>query len=762
MPKYILFDRSAADVLMQEPRYQSVDFRAGAEMVDLLNREVNQQDTLEGGLHVIPTDDGLLVVGRVPDHEHCFVFDLEAADPFRQVRPGDALLILQRAMRCAHKMWRQLPAAPCERVVTSPRGGHKRVLFPFPYGSNSQWRLTIQRVVGERDAEDHLVAFRWGRDEAGGADEVPSRSRLHLATSQLRSAGLPTEFPLTTGTHRELPLRVFSLEGEHSGHTALPYEGWLNHLTQPQEQFVLAPVEGPERLEGPAGTGKTLALMLKAVTTLRAAEDEARECHALFLTHSMATQRAIEERLLVIDHERGFQARSRHEVGASLTVTTLQEWCAGRLGKDVSEVEYLDRDAADAKELQVLYIMEVLARALEDDLETHARFMSARFVEFLRREDLANVADMFQHEISVMIKGRAGESLDNYQQLPPLAHNLPLHNDADRGFVFLVYRRYSEALRGTGQFDTDDIVLTAIGQLNTPVWRRRRRQEGFDAVFVDETHLFNLNELSIIHHLTRDPATAPPIIFAVDRSQAVGDRGLQPGVLESGLLPGGEEAASRRVGTVFRSSREILDLALSVTAGGATLFTNFEDPLEEASSAFTSAEERLARPPWLEEASTDEALLATAVDRANEMADRLPGGKSGVAVVVFDPVLMKEARRYVQEGNRPFEVLERRGDLATITRARATGRFVLSAPEFVGGLEFDGVVLVGVDQGRVPPDSQQEETGHFARYSAHNLLYVAISRARFEVCVLVNRARGLSDLLVSARDRGFLAERSDD
>lgn len=750
MTSYILFDRSAADALMQSSGYQSSEFEAGAGLVAAMRGE--GVAGLGADLHPIAANDGLLILGRRPDKEHCFVLDLAAADPFAGRAAHEILQILNRAIRCAHKMWRNLPAAPCERVVTSTTGGHKRVLFPFPFGMGTQWRMTIQRTG---PSSNHLLAFRWGQDEAGGADEIPSEARLNLALAQLREANVPDEFLAAPQEQLELPLRVYSLEGGHAGYVALPYEGWLEHLTRPQADFVRQPLSGPQRLEGPAGTGKTLALMLKAIRTLQVAQAAGRDCHALFLTHSTATKRAIEERLLIIDHEQNFLGRDRFASPCSLRVTTLQEWCASRLG-DVSDFEYLDRDATDAKELQALYIVEVLTKALAQDLDTYARFMSTGFVAFLRSESPGRLADMFQHEISTMIKGRAGENLEAYKQLPSLEHNLPMANQADRAFVFLVYRKYAEELRSTGQFDTDDIVLTAIGQLNTPVWRRRRATEGFDAVFVDETHLFNLNELSIIHHLTRDPVAPPPIVFAIDRSQAIGDRGLRPGVIEGGLLPAGSAVTESSVNTVFRSSPEILDLAFAVTAGGATLFTNFDNPLTKASSGFTSAEQRLSRMPWFEEVPTDEAMLQRALTRADQMAERLPGGRAGVAVVVFDPTLLKQCCRQIEERNRPFEVLERRGDLATVLRARETSRFLLSAPDLVGGLEFSGVVLVGVDQGRVPVEGLRAEARHFASYAAHNLLYVAISRARFEVCVLANKERGLSELLAPARERDLI------
>ena len=44
---------------------------------------------------------------------------------------------------------------------------------------------------------------------------------------------------------------------------------------------------------------------------------------------------------------------------------------------------------------------------------------------------------MFQHEISVMIKGRADEDLEKYKRVPRLRYGLPVENEGDKAFTFL-------------------------------------------------------------------------------------------------------------------------------------------------------------------------------------------------------------------------------------------------------------------------------------------------------------------------------------
>ena len=81
-------------------------------------------------------------------------------------------------------------------------------------------------------------------------------------------------------------------------------------------------------------------------------------------------------------------------------------------------------------------------------------------------------------------------------------------------------------LQSQGTFDVDDVTIEAISHLNAPFWRRKRQNDGYDYIMVDEMHLFNLNEQSVFHFLSKDISSKEiPICFALDYSQAIGDRG---------------------------------------------------------------------------------------------------------------------------------------------------------------------------------------------------------------------------------------------
>jgi superfamily I DNA/RNA helicase len=445
-----------------------------------------------------------------------------------------------------------------------------------------------------------------------------------------------------------------------------------------------------------------------------------------------------------------------------LRVETLQSYCSGLLRQEISETEFVDTDAYDAKQLQLMYVDEAL-RQVRDEFASYANFMSPDFRAYMEDEDDEFKTPLIQHEISVVIKGRAKESLDTYKRILPIPSALPVSNEGDKAFVWRVYERYREQLVAGGQFDTDDVVLSALSQLSTPIWRRRRARDGFDAIFVDETHLFNMNELSIFHHLTRSEKSFP-IAFAVDRSQAIGDRGWADDIDVASLMPSKDERSSSttiNVRGIFRCSPDIVNLAFSITSSGASLFTNFQDPMALAHSNMTFEEEKKAERPYYVDYPTDAAMMDAALLVAEDMRVSMNATKGDVAVVVFDEGLFHELEKRSVEENRPVEVLKHRGDPEVIRRARSTGRFVLSLPDYVGGLEFDGVVLVGVDDGRVPPspNNQHSQSKAYLTFAAHNKLYVAVTRARYQVAILGVQARGPSAILKGALDAGALERR---
>jgi hypothetical protein len=759
---FLAINLSAAEAIISDRKLQSAEFDLGGKLAGFVKGGVAGTQ-INPKIRLFTTPHGRLILGTEKTDDHLIVVDLSTA-PIHESSDPEVVLIVQKLLRFAIKYWGAQRLSQTERLIANST---KAVVFPFPISNQTSYRLSIERHPDQRRMEKRnksghfLLVYKAGTTEGAGPQEQAEVTEFRKAIDALEEirktiAGEPaaqtasvdiTQLKVTDLAEGQFEKPISEFQG---------FDRWLMLLTDKQKEYVQSPLIAPHRIEGPAGTGKTLCLILKCIFQLRAAHTAGNPYKALFLAHSDATRAAIES-IFDANDEQSFRHKDDSSSLQTLKVRTLYQHCGEILKTKISDAEYLDRDAMNSKVMQSLYIEEAVGEAMQGDFQTHSRFMSDGFKIFLQETPKSTIADMIQHEISVVIKGRADESFDSYRTIPKLKYGLPLERESDKGFVWNIFTRYQAKLRSISQFDTDDVILSSIGQLNTPIWRRRRATEGFDGVFVDETHLFNMNELSVFHYLTCKESPYP-IAYSVDRAQAVGDRGWgEAGVISLPVISESDEGDAVNIRTVFRSSPDIVNLACSVTSSGASLFTNFDNPLILSASGFTEAEEQKCEAPRYISFLTDDDLVTGAFLRAEELAKEMGVTKDNVAIIVFDEVLLQRLRRYASESNKPFELLERRGDLEVTERARKNGRFVLGYADYVGGLEFSGVVLVGADDGRLPPgETSTLDSRSYLNYASHNRLYVAITRAKYRVEILGERSRGISPLLKPAVESGIL------
>ncbi|MDQ0470268.1 UvrD-helicase domain-containing protein [Labrys wisconsinensis] len=753
--RYIAVQREAVEEIVGNRLLQTTDFELGDQLGEFLSgRELDLAKIAPRLMAQRGASNAGLIITCAGAKTPAFVvFDLEESHLFGDSQAKvDAVQCFQRVLRFSVKYWDQRVLNPTELIYPAYS---KAVIFPFPISQKTGFRISVDlnpyagRLQKRGQSERYLLVYKSGREENQGPAETPSFTVFRKFIEDLAKIEL--------GVHVAIPegatiasfqnVSIGSPPGRLDIHQG--YDLWMRALTSEQRRFVESGLATPMRIEGPAGTGKTLCLALKAVHGLRTSEGVDVENSSLFVTHSEASRRSIVSVLQSMDADNFLTALSPRRV---LKVATLQGLCAEILRRELSDTELLDPDAYDAKQIQLLYVEDAFHRA-KDELGTYQKFLSSSFLSFLSSEDEWPIIQMLQHEIGVVIKGRANEQFDAYKRVPALKSGLPLVNDGDKSFVWRVYELYREQLISGAQFDTDDVMLSALGQLATPIWRRRRSREGYDCIYIDETHLFNMNELSIFHHLTKREDRFQ-IAFAVDRSQAIGDRGWAGDFDWETLVPQESQRldhSKMKVSSVFRCSSDIVNLAFSVTSSGANLFTNFEDPLALANSNQSFEEERICEPPAFVVFENDEALVDGSYERAERMSREMASSRGDVAIVAFTEELFRALIAKAELANKPVEVLKERGNVEVVRRAKQSGRFVLSMPDYVGGLEFDGVVLVGVDQGRVPPSGGiSHESRAFMNFTAHNRLYVAITRARYRVLVTGVRARGPSSILNTA------------
>ncbi len=91
----------------------------------------------------------------------------------------------------------------------------------------------------------------------------------------------------------------------------------------------------------------------------------------------------------------------------------------------------------------------------------------------------------------------------------------------DRLLILALYDLYRSALRKEGLISVDQLVSDYLGYLDSFRWDARRTRLGFDAVFVDEFHLFNTVERAAFPSLTKSGESEwPVILMALDPRQS--------------------------------------------------------------------------------------------------------------------------------------------------------------------------------------------------------------------------------------------------
>lgn len=757
--KYLSVRYDAIPAIISNRALQSLDFASGESLANaILTGEADELVIQSVGLE--RAESGLIAFGPDENEKRFVIFDMIQSG-IRDGHSGyDILQYIQRTLRFSIKYWTKSVRSPNERIVSS----RIAVVFPFPLSQRNGTRIAIDlnpdidRLSKRDSAERYLLAYKVSKDAGDGTGEVSHPNVLRKFIEELPSK-LSTKNGFGEGSSvvegAEFPL--FNVELESNAKTVdihQSFDTWMKLITKSQEKVVCASLDHPVRIEGPAGTGKTLTLLLRVLSKLHNAETNSREFRGIFFTHSEATRKSILTALSAMGGDRFVSEQSQR---VRLRIETLQSYCAELLHNEIAATEFIDMDAYDAKIMQLMYV-ETAIEEVAAEFDTYRKIMSDEFISYWTEEARELRVLLVQHEIALVIKGRASEKLDVYKKIGRVKSALPVSTEGDKAFMWRVFEAYRKQLVTGAQFDTDDVAISAVSQLSAPIWRRRRFREGFDAILIDETHLFNMNELSVFHHLSKED-TSLPITYAVDKSQAIGDRGWGDDIDTTSLIPSGDAATSEQsvsVKGIFRCAPEIVSLAFAITSSGASLFSNFEDPMSLSYSQMGFEEEKKARSPVFRTFENDGDMIEAAFQTVEKSRKEYPGQIFKSAIIALTDEMLHSVIRMAEETGRGYEIIKSRGDYEVVSRALNDGKLVLSLADYVGGLEFDEVVLVGIDAGRVPEDdgSVKAESKAYLDFAAHNRLYVAVTRARYRVCLMGLRERGPSRVLAAAIQKG--------
>jgi hypothetical protein len=521
-------------------------------------------------------------------------------------------------------------------------------------------RLTLEQIAQVRTELDRLFPPL----TTGPITVVTPPDVAEGAASDEPSASIPSDIDLDSLSTQQIQDAL--LEGIRKA----PIEEWMAFLDPSQARLVRRSFNGPSRIRGAAGTGKTVVALHRAAYLARSVEG--RVLVTTFVRTLPRVLSALMERLAPDVADR-IDFRSVHSFARDILV---------QRGRPV----VIDATTAD--------------RIFKDLWERDGRSGP------LGKIDPAPA--YWQEEIAYVLKGRGLSRFDEYAALARTGRHRTLNRE-QRAAMWSLYVAYEQAMAKRDILDWEDVVLEAEASLaETPLL-------GYAAVVVDEAQDLSCAMIRMLHAVVGD---------APDGLNLVGDgaQTIYPGgytLAEAGVAISGRSVVLTRN---YRNSAEIASFAAGLIEGdevadveGGIVF----DPPAEVS--------RRGPQPVFTVFSSRSMHDSSLVERIRHVVESSNGstGYGDIGVLALYSWHAREAADALEAAGIPTIALEKYD--GTPTDAVKFGTIKRAK-----GLEFKEVFVVRtpphlMDSGLGPdPDEAAIERRTLQRRE----LYVAMTRAR--------------------------------
>jgi len=447
-----------------------------------------------------------------------------------------------------------------------------------------------------------------------------------------------------------------------------PIEDWMAFLDPTQAKLVRRNFNGPARIRGAAGTGKTVVGLHRAAYLARATGGR-----VLFTTY-IRTLPAVLQSLLE------------------------------RLAPDmVGRVDFVNVHAFASqllKERGVPFRIDGLEaqRAFADAWNVIGASSPLRAPRFTRR--------YWEEEIAHVIKGRGLTHFDEYADLARVGrrHALPVEV---RQAVWDLYETYSTNLRERRVCDFEDVVLLARDAV------RDQPLDRYDAVIVDEAQDLSCAMVSLLHALVEDRPDGLTLI-------GDGQQTIYPGGYTLGEV--GISLAGRGVvlDVNHRNTAEILDFAKKMVADDQFVDIEGVDGAGDTVSAVTRSGPAPGVHRFADRAAHDAALLA----RVDEVLRLVGTGRGDVGILTATNPQADKVTAVLDAAGVPSVSLKHYA-------GKSSDRVRVGTIKRAKGLEFKQVLLPHVPAKLLgeAPDTESVAVRE-RRELDRRELYVGMTRAR--------------------------------
>ncbi len=477
---------------------------------------------------------------------------------------------------------------------------------------------------------------------------------------------LPAPEPLAEA---DLPTEDEVREAIFEGIMAAPIEEWMAFLDPDQAKLILRSFNGPSRIRGSVGTGKTVVGLHRAAYFARTKPG----------------------RLLVTAYVR--------------TLPPVMAQLMTRLAPDVAD--RIDFIPVHAFALRLLKDRGVTVSVDRTKLNSsfNAAWRDVGEPGPLGKAQLDKT--YWKDEIDYVIKGRGITRVEAYLDLARTGRQYRLGVDQRRA-VWGMYDAYNRELRARQSHDWADVITMAEAEL-----RREPLAEPYSAVIVDEAQDLSCAMVRLLYGLVGD---------AQDGFTLIGDgqQSIYPGGYT--LAEAGVSVAGRGVvlDVNYRNTAQILLYASSLVAGSQ--YADIEG--EMARGEAPRSVDRIGPEPMIERSTNRAEHDARLVARARDVVRDVGTGWGDVGVLCETKAEVGKAERALTAARIPTVSLEKYDGrpvdavkVGTIKRAK--------------GLEFKQVLVPGVHADLLadatrPADDAARERWELTRRE----LYVGMTRAR--------------------------------
>jgi hypothetical protein len=540
-------------------------------------------------------------------------------------------------------------------------------------------RIGTVEMIGETGAASYILqrGLRFTEDQfkrvlAASLDYFPVVAAPMQRTLSAVGDEDPTELTGELSPHDTLPLITSSqLMSQVAAVVKAPaLEEWMAFLDPEQARLVRRSFNGPSRIRGAAGTGKTVVGLHRAAYLART------QPGVVLVTSFVSTLPAVQASLMQ------------------------------RLAPDIRErIEFVGTQSFAKRLLSDRGVRTNLQPAIAD-AEFDIVWRTIGKPGVLGR--LEPKPTYWEDEIDHVIKSRGITTFEEYAAVERTGRLRGLSTDQRRA-VWELFTAYQARMLARGAHDEADIVLLAEQSL------RDEPMERYGAVIVDEAQDLSSSMIRMLHHLVGNKPDGLTLIG--DYKQSIYPGGYSLG--EVGISLAGRGVV---LSTNYRNTAEILRFAESLLANKD--FVDIEGARKSAADNVVVA--RSGPAPLLVRFSNRAAHDIEIPRRVRALADS--GVELGdIGILALNTFGVRAAVASLQKANIP--VLE-----LTHFDGRPVNAVKVGTIKRAKGLEFTQVLLVQVPAALLPGEHDLIEAQEGAAAEHTELqkreLYVAMTRAR--------------------------------